>query len=98
MSFLKIAELGTFEVSRRAFLGRSGVVLSAFAIAMLAGCESVAAGQKGGGSAATDVSILNTALDAELEAIAAYQVGAGSGLITSAIKTGALQFQAHPQA
>jgi len=98
MSFLKIAELGTFEVSRRAFLGRSGVVLSASAIAMLAGCESVAAGQKGGGSAATDVAILNTALAAELEAIAAYQVGAESGLLTPAIKTVALQFQGHHKA
>jgi rubrerythrin len=99
MSFLKIADLGTSELSRRAFLGKSGFVLSASAVALLAGCESLAAGQKGGaGSVSNDVAILNTALGAELEAIAAYQVGAESGLLTPATKAVALQFQGHHKA
>ena len=96
MSFLKIAELGTFEVSRRAFLGKSGVVLSASAVALLAGCESLAAGQKQpAGSPANDVAILNTALGAELEAIAAYQLGAESGLLDKGTLVVALTFQGH---
>jgi rubrerythrin len=99
MSFLKIAESGILAVSRRAFLGKSGVVLSASAVALLAGCESLAAGQKGGGgSAANDVAILNSALGSEQEAIAAYQVGAESGLLTPAVKAVALQFQGHHKA
>jgi len=99
MSFLKIAELGTFEVSRRTFLGKSGVVLSASAVALLAGCESLAAGQKGsGGSPANDIAILNTALGAELEAIAAYQLGAESGLLDKGTLGVAVTFQGHHKA
>lgn len=99
MSFLKIAEMNTLNASRRGFLGKSGLLLSASAIALLAGREALAADQKGsGGSAANDVVILNAALGSELEAIAAYQVGAGSGLLTPAIKTVALQFQGHHKA
>jgi rubrerythrin len=99
MSFLKIAELEHFNASRRGFLGRSGLVLSASAVGLLAGCESLAAAQKGAsGSAANDVAILNSALSSELEAIAAYQVGAGSGLLTPGIKAVALQFQGHHKA
>jgi rubrerythrin len=97
MSFLKIGELGTLDVARRAFLGSSGIALSASAVALLAGCESLAAGQKGS-SPANDVAILNTALGSELEAIAAYQVGAESGLLTPGIKAVALQFQGHHKA
>lgn len=99
MSFLKIAELQNFNGSRRGFLGKSGLVLSASTVALLAGCESLAAAQKSaGGSAANDVAVLNSALSAELEAIAAYQVGAGSGLLTPGIKAVALQFQGHHKA
>ena len=99
MSFLKIAEMKPFNVTRRGFLGTSGVVLSASAVALLAGRELLAADHNcGGGSAANDVAILNSALGAELEAIAAYQVGAGSGLLTPAIKSVALQFQGHHKA
>ena len=99
MSFLKIADLGTFEVSRRAFLGKSGFVLSASAVALLAGCESLAAGQdKRAGSPANDVAILNTALGAEFEAIAAYQLGAESGLLDKGTLGVAVTFQGHHKA
>ena len=99
MSFLKIAEMKPFNMTRRGFLGKSGVLLSASAVALLAGRELLAADQaRAGGSAANDVAILNSALGAELEAIAAYQVGAGSGLLTPAIKSVALQFQGHHKA
>ena len=71
------------DIGRRTLFGRLGAAtLSATAIALLAGRDSLAAG-KGGKSAAaaSDVGILNTALGAEYEAVAAYQVGAESKLL-----------------
>ena len=62
-------------LARRLFLGRSGLVLSGPAVALLAGNHTLAAAA--GAADPKDVQILNTALGAELEAIAAYQVGAG---------------------
>ncbi len=98
MSFLNIPEKA-LDASRRGFLGKSGMLLSVSAVALLAGREALAAEHKGnGGSGANDVVILNAALGSELEAIAAYQVGAGSGLLTPAIKSMALQFQGHHKA
>src|SRR5687767_14792557 len=79
--------------ARRAFLGRSGLLLSGAAIALLAGQEALA--QKSGGTKASDVNILNTALAAELEAVAAYQVGAESGLLEKPVLALASQFQGH---
>ena len=79
--------------ARRAFLGKSGLVLSGSAIALLAGREVLAA--KSGSSKSSDVNILNTALAAELEAVAAYQVGAESGLLEKPVLTIAGQFQGH---
>lgn len=98
MSFLKIAEMNALDASRRGFFAKSGMFLSASAVALLAGRDVLAAGQKPSGSAANDVDILNSALSSELEAIAAYQVGAGSGLLTPGIKAVALQFQGHHKA
>jgi rubrerythrin len=99
MSFLKIAETGTFELSRRTFLGRSGIALSATTVALLAGYDALAAGQKGSSTSPdNDVAILNSALGAELEAIAAYQAGAESGLLTRGTKAVALKFQGHHRA
>lgn len=78
---------------RRSFLRGAGTLtLSAAAVAMLAGCESAAAGSS---ASAADISILNTALGAELEAIAAYQVGAESGLLKKPVLDLAVQFQGH---
>jgi rubrerythrin len=79
--------------ARRLFLGRSGLVLSGAAVALLAGNEALA--KEAGGAKASDVQILNTALGAELEAIAAYQVGAESKLLQKPVLDLAVTFQGH---
>ncbi|MEO6984743.1 MAG: ferritin-like domain-containing protein [Paralcaligenes sp.] len=92
MSFFDYIETPAQPGSRRAFLGRSGLVLSGTAIAMLAGREALAKGKsKDVGS--SDVRILNAALGAEYEAIAAYQLGADSGLLQKPTRDLALTFQ-----
>jgi len=78
--------------TRRSFLGKSGLLLSGAAIALLAGRDALAKGSK---SAASDVSVLNSALGAEHEAIAAYQVGAESGLLQKSVLNLAVTFQGH---
>jgi rubrerythrin len=97
MSFFILASDPRLIPARRAFLGRSGILLSGSAIALLAGCETLAAGQKQT-DPANDVAILNTALGAEREAVAAYQLGADSGLLEPAVKSLAVQFQGHHKA
>jgi rubrerythrin len=96
MSFFTLArDLDTDSVTpRRGFLGKSGLLLSGAAVALLAGRDSLAA-TKGGEAAGSDIRILNTALGAELEAIAAYQLGAESGLLQPPVKSLALTFQGH---
>ena len=99
MSFLTFVHDDLTHPSRRAFLGSSGILLSASAVALLGGCETLAAAQKDSrNSGASDVSILNTALAAEMEAIAAYQLGADSGLLEPGVKALALTFQGHHKA
>jgi rubrerythrin len=93
MSFLAFANDPALRASRRAFLGKSGFVLSGAAVALLAGRDALAA--KAGTSAEADVRILNTALGAELEAVAAYQVGAESGLLAKPALDLAVTFQGH---
>ena len=93
MSFFNVARAATPLEARRAFLGRSGLLLSGSAVAMLAGHDALAA--KGKSAAESDVAILNTALAAELEAIAAYQVGAESGLLQNPVLDLAVTFQGH---
>ena len=90
MSFLILGNAPNALEARRSFLGKSGLLLSGAAVALLAGQEVLA---KGGKSAASDVRILNSALGAELEAIAAYQVGADSGLLQKPVLDLALTFQ-----
>src|SRR3569623_1669342 len=90
MSFLAMP---TPLAARRLFLGRSGLVLSGAAVALLAGNEPLA--QKAGRGTAKDVQILNTALGAELEAIAAYQLGAESKLLQKPVLDLAVTFQGH---
>ena len=89
--------LSSPTLARRVFLGGSGgVMLSAAAVALLAGKPALAAQAK---SAPTrDVQILNTALGAELEAIAAYQLGAESKLLQGPVLDLALSFQGHHKA
>ena len=93
MSFITLGEARDVLGARRAFLGRSGLILSGAAVAMLAGRDALAASSNA--SPDSDVRILNTALGAELEAIAAYQVGAESGLLQKPVLDLAVVFQGH---
>lgn len=93
MSFLIQAGATAEDHPRRMFLGKSGLLLSGAAVALLAGQDALAA--KGSKSTTSDVTILNTALGAELEAIAAYQLGAESGLLQKPVLDLALTFQGH---
>ena len=93
MSFFKISNETSPVAVRRNFLGKSGLILSGAAIALLAGKDALAA--KGGESTEQDIRILNTAIGAELEAIAAYQVGAESGLLQAPVLALAVTFQGH---
>ena len=81
--------------TRRQLIAGSGrLALSGVAVALLAGCESMAAGSKSAsGSPADDIAVLNTALGLEYEAIAAYDVGAKSGLLQKPVLDVAVQFQ-----
>jgi rubrerythrin len=92
-SFLILGTTTNAIEARRAFLGKSGLLLSGAAVALLAGRDALAA--KGGKSIESDARILNTALGAELEAIAAYQVGAESGLLQKPVLDLAVTFQGH---
>ena len=92
-----ILRLNDVSTTRRGFVRGAGTAtLSGLAIAMLAGCESMAASNKPMMAAASpgdDVAILNTALGLEYQAIAAYQVGAESGLLQKPVLDLAVQFQ-----
>jgi len=84
--------------SRRTLLrGTGALTLSGVAVALLAGCESVAAqssmSSPGQGGAGQDIGILNTALGLEYQAVAAYQAGAESGLLQKPVLDLAVQFQ-----
>jgi len=94
MSFLVLGNDPTALQARRSFIGKSGLLLSGAAVALLAGREALAAAADGK-STAEDVRILNTALGAEYEAIAAYQVGAESGLLQKPVLDLAVTFQGH---
>jgi rubrerythrin len=87
----------SIDLRRRGLLRVSGVtVLSASAVALMAGCEKMAVAQSSNGaSTANDVGILNTALALENEAISAYQLGAQSGLLQKPVLEVAVLFQTH---
>jgi len=81
---------------RRLFLGGLGkATLSATAVALIVGCESLAANQdkQMAANSAQDVGILNVALGLEHEAIGAYQLGAESGLLQKPVLDVAVLFQ-----
>lgn len=87
-----VAELTTSR--RRLLTGGGKAVLSAAAIAMLAGCANKSnAAMQTADQSKGDVDILNTALGLEYEGIAAYQVGAESGLLQPAVLNLAVGFQ-----
>ncbi len=91
MSFLILGNAPNALEARRSFLGKSGLLLSGAAVALLAGRDALVA--DGGESTAPDARILNTALGAELGAIAAYQAGAESGLLQKPVLDLAVTFQ-----
>ena len=95
MSFLQMPHPAA---ARRVFLGRSGLVLSGAAVALLAGHDALAAQAGAGDAQPQDIQILNTALGAELEAIAAYQLGAESKLLQKPVLDLATTFQGHHKA
>ena len=100
MSPIQLSRDPLFLAGRRLFFARSGLVLSATAVALLAGRETLAADLKktAAGTAGDDVKILNGALAAEYQGIAAYQVGAESGLLQKPVLDLAVQFQSHHKA
>lgn len=91
-SLISLEEIAR-AVPRRAFITKSGLLLSGAAVALMSGRDALAA--QSGEGAESDLRILNTALGAELEAIAAYQVGAESGLLQKPALDLALTFQGH---
>lgn len=80
------------QPNRRHFLGRSGFLLSAAAVGVLAGNSSLARAKA---NPQGDTAILNVALGLEHEAIAAYQAGAESGLLDKGVLDVAVLFQSH---
>jgi rubrerythrin len=94
MSFLIQPNQDEATHPRRMFLGKSGLLLSGAAVALLAGNDALAA-KPGAEAHGNDIVILNTALGAELEAIAAYQLGAESGLLQKPVLDLAVTFQGH---
>jgi rubrerythrin len=86
------SDLVSLDDSRRQFLRTAGTAtLSATAVALLMGCESMAAGQKS--DPVADAKVLNVALGLEQEAIMAYQLGAESGLLQKPVLEVAVLFQ-----
>ena len=84
--------------SRRGLLRVAGAgTLSAGAIALLAGCESMAgrSAQAKMANPSKDVATLNFALGLEHEAIDIYQIAAESGLLKGGLLKTAVQFQGH---
>lgn len=85
--------------SRRGFLHTTGAAtLSATAVALIAGCESMAQDSRMAdkGKTAGDIAILDFGVKAENQAIAAYQIAAESGLVRNrAVLQTAILFQSH---
>lgn len=93
-------QVATVNPGRRSMLRSAGLVgLSGAALAILGGCESMAAQKKADASMHQgDVDILNIALGLEHQAIAAYQIGAESGLLQKPVLATAVTFQSHHKA
>ena len=85
------------DLRRRGLLRGSGItVLSASAVALLAGCEKMASAQaSNGASAVLRMPMSLAALALENEAISAYQLGAQSGLLQKPVLEVAVLFQTH---
>ncbi len=82
--------------SRRLFMSGLGkATLSAAAVGLIVGCESMASQDKMTADPAADTKILNFALGLEHQAIGAYQIGAESGLLQAEVLAIAVTFQGH---
>ena len=83
------------EPSRRGFMrGLGTATLSAAAVGLIAGCNSMAEEKSmASGDPAGDLWILNDALGLEHQAINAYQLGAESGLLEDGVLGVAVAFQ-----
>jgi rubrerythrin len=81
------------DVTTRRGVLQGAAVLSAGAVALLAGQPATAAKMSKGGNSARDVSTLNTALALEHEGINAYTLGAQSNLLEKHVLTVAVKFQ-----
>jgi rubrerythrin len=85
-------------VSRRRIIFEGTGLLSAGAVALLAGHSAIAATQSGSHNSAQDVGTLNTALALEHEGINAYTLGAQSNLLEKPALTLAIKFQSDHKA
>jgi len=97
MTLSSSAKPAGLVTERRAFFRSAGAAaLSATAVALISGCESMAQGSMNSSSMTmADVNILNVALGLEHEAINAYQLGAESGLLQPPVLNVAVGFQSH---
>ncbi len=87
-------------LERREFMSKAGKgALSAAGLALLmntSGCSATGVAAKSSSNQTEqDILILNTALALEHEGIMAYQIGAESGLLSSGVKSIAVNFQSH---
>ena len=81
-----------FTSRRNLLKGAGTATLSAVAVSLIAGCDSMAADRQMAANPGADTDILNSALGLEYQAIAAYQVGAESGLLQKPVLDLAVQF------
>jgi rubrerythrin len=81
------------DISRRRLLLEGTTVLSATAVALLAGAPAFAATKAAGHDPSRDAAVLNTALALEHEGINAYTLGAQSNLLEKSVLTVAVKFQ-----
>jgi rubrerythrin len=88
-----MSKIAQADVIRRGIIIGGTSILSATAVALLAGRPVRAADKKGGHDAAEDAAVLNTALALEHEGINAYTLGAQSNLLEKSVLTVAVKFQ-----
>ncbi len=82
--------------ARRRFLRSAGTAtLSAGAVALLVGCESMAAKPGMTADPKADAALLNGAIGLEDQAIGAYQLALDSGLLAAEVRPVAVLFQSH---
>ena len=98
MSSILQSTLHLFAGWRSLLTPSSGTVLSPTAIALLGATGLYRGQQPNDDAAASDASILNTALGGEFGAVAAYQIAADSGLLQKPMLDIAMQFQGQHKA